>query len=43
VEAFFVAVTVCLLLGVAVWALTAGRRLLTLTRPDPTQRRAGDD
>jgi hypothetical protein len=38
VEAFFVAVTVCVLLAVAVWALVAARRLLTLT-----DRRPGDD
>jgi hypothetical protein len=43
VEAFFVVVTACVLLGVGVWALAAVRRLLTLSHPDPTQRRPGDD
>jgi hypothetical protein len=38
VEAFFVAVTACVLLGLATWALVASRRLLTLT-----DRRSGDD
>ncbi|WP_281273642.1 hypothetical protein [Nocardioides pocheonensis] len=42
-EAFFVAVTVAVLLGFALWALLAARHLLTLTAPDPTQRRPGDD
>jgi hypothetical protein len=38
VEAFFVAVTACLVLGVGVWALAAMRHLSTFT-----DRRAGDD
>jgi hypothetical protein len=42
VEAFFVAVLACLLLGVGLWALVAIRHLFTLTRPDSTQRRPGD-
>jgi hypothetical protein len=41
VEAFFVVVTACVLLGVGVWALVALRRLVSLT--DSTQRRPGDD
>jgi hypothetical protein len=43
VEAFFVVVSACVLLGVGVWALVAVRHLLTMTRPDPSQRRPGDD
>jgi hypothetical protein len=43
VEAFFVVVTACVLLGVGIWALVAKRHLLTFTDPDPTQRRPGDD
>jgi hypothetical protein len=38
VEAFFVVVMACVLLGVGVWALTAMRHLLNLT-----DRRSGDD
>jgi hypothetical protein len=38
VEAFFVVVTACVLLGVGVWALAAMRHLFTLT-----DRRSGDD
>jgi hypothetical protein len=38
VEAFFVVVTACVLLGVAVWALVSVRRLFTLT-----DRPTGDD
>ncbi|MGY2876257.1 hypothetical protein ACVW00_003447 [Marmoricola sp. URHA0025 HA25] len=47
-EAFFVVVTACALLAVAVWALVAMRHLLTFThpdakQPDSAQRRPGDD
>jgi hypothetical protein len=37
-EAFFVVVMACVLLGVGIWALTAVRHLLTFTN-----RRSGDD
>jgi hypothetical protein len=43
VEAFFVAVTAAVLLALAAWALVAARHLLDVTRPDPSQRRPGDD
>jgi hypothetical protein len=43
VEAFFVVVSACVLLGVGIWALAAMRHLFTLTQPDSTQRRPGDD
>jgi hypothetical protein len=38
VEAFFVVVTACVLLGVGIWALVATRHLLTFT-----DRSRGDD
>jgi hypothetical protein len=38
VEAFFVVVTACVLLGVGIWALVAMRHLLTFT-----DRSRGDD
>jgi cytochrome b561 len=52
VEAFFVVVTACVLLGLAVGALVAARRLPRLVQPDAqppssqppsSQRRPGDD
>jgi hypothetical protein len=42
VEAFFVVVMACALLGVGVWALTAMRHLFTFTDTDSSQRRPGD-
>lgn len=42
VEAFFVVVMACALLGVGVWALAAMRQVHALTRPD-SQSRPGDD
>jgi len=38
VEAFFVVVTACVLLGVGIWALVAVRHLFTFTDRNP-----GDD
>jgi hypothetical protein len=38
VEAFFVVVMACVLLGVGIWALVAMRHLFTFT-----DRRSGDD
>jgi hypothetical protein len=43
VEAFFVVVMACALLGVGVWALVAARHVFTFTHTDSTQRRPGDD
>jgi hypothetical protein len=47
VEAFFVVVMACVLLGVAIWALAAMRHLFRFTQHDSAQhdstRRSGDD
>jgi hypothetical protein len=43
VEAFLVVVLAGAFLAVGAWALFAIRRVLPTPRPDPTQRRPGDD